>query len=394
MSKRFLTIVVMVFLSSGLTLSFCSRPSPLPTVKIGLNAPLTGASSQIGASVICAAQLWAEETNAAGGIAWGDKKYPLELIIVDSKSNAATAVEINTKLITLDEVILIVGPPDSNEALPAGEEANKRKTPMISPRSDNPALTRDRPYLFRACLLHSAQGPLCAHFIKSEFAFTKAAVLYDIADEGSKSIAETFRQAWEQSDNPGSVVADEHFIAKDTDFSSPLIKIVHSEAEVLFIPQHPDQTARIVQQARQLGWQKPIVGTHDLHSGDWVRACGGDCRGLFFITPFVAPGAIGVAKDFIEKYKTKYGVEPDEVAALTWDSLGLSQQALRECGRPSEDPAKNRQCLRDALAKIKEYPGITGRISFKGTGDPVKCAVIAKINDQGAFEFFKPICPL
>jgi len=392
MSTRFLLIGVIACLFSCFALSFCG-PQPPKTVKIGLNTPLTGPGSKIGESVKFAAQLWAEETNATGGIELGDKRYPLELVISDSESNAESAVKINTKLITQDEVLLIVGPPDSNEALPAGEEANKRKTPMISPWSDNPALTRDRPYVFRVCLLNSGQGPLCAHFIKTEFAFTKAAVLYDIADDDPKSIAESFREAWEQSNSPGIVVAYEHFISQDTDFSSQLIKIVHSEAEALFIPQYPGQTALIVQQARQLGWQKPIMGTQYLHSTDLIRACGIDCQGLFFSTQYVTLGATGAAKEFIEKYKTKYAAEPDEVAALTWDSLGVAKQALRECGRIGGDLAENRQCLRDALVKIKEFPGITGKISFNGTGDPVKCAVIVRVNAKGVFEFYKSICP-
>ena len=392
MSKRFLMMGVIACLFSGFALSFCG-PQPPKTVKIGLNAPLTGPGSKIGENVKFAAQLWTEETNAAGGIELGDKKYPLELVIADSESNAESAVKINTKLITQDEVLVIVGPPDSKEALPAGEEANKRKTPMISPWSDNPALTRDRPYVFRVCLLNSLEGPLCAHFIKTEFAFTKAAVLYDIADDDPKSIAESFREAWEKTNSPGTVVAYEHFTAQDTDFSSQLIKIVHSEAEALFVPQHPGQTALIVQQARRLGWQKPIVGTHHLHSTDLIRACGNDCQGLFFSTQYVTLGATGATKEFIDKYKAMYGAEPDEIAALTWDSLGIAKQALRECGRISGDLNKNRQCLRDALVKIKEFPGITGKISFNGTGDPVKCAVIAKVNAKGAFEFYKPICP-
>jgi branched-chain amino acid transport system substrate-binding protein len=199
--------------------------------------------------------------------------------------------------------------------------------------------------------------------------------------------------AWEKLNGPGSVVAYENFTTKDTDFSSQLIKISNSEAQALFLPQYSGQVALIVQQARRIGWQKPIVGTHYLHTSDFTRTCGMDCQGLFFSTPFVTLSATGAAKEFIEKYKARYGSEPDEVAALTWDSLGLVKKALQEYGRISGDLYANRQGLREALAKIKGYEGLTGRITFTGTGDPVKCAAIAKVNDQGGFEFYKSVCP-
>jgi branched-chain amino acid transport system substrate-binding protein len=46
------------------------------------------------------------------------------------------------------------------------------------------------------------------------------------------------------------------------------------------------------------------------------------------------------------------------------------------------------------MAKIREFDGITGKMSFDGkTGDPIKCAVIVKINQEGKFEFYKSVCP-
>jgi branched-chain amino acid transport system substrate-binding protein len=45
------------------------------------------------------------------------------------------------------------------------------------------------------------------------------------------------------------------------------------------------------------------------------------------------------------------------------------------------------------MARIKEFEGITGKMTFTEEGDPVKCAVIVKISDQGEFEFYKSVCP-
>jgi branched-chain amino acid transport system substrate-binding protein len=44
--------------------------------------------------------------------------------------------------------------------------------------------------------------------------------------------------------------------------------------------------------------------------------------------------------------------------------------------------------VRDALAKIPQYEGVTGNMTFQeGSGDPIKSAVILQIKN-GAFVFF------
>jgi branched-chain amino acid transport system substrate-binding protein len=232
-----------------------------------------------------------------------------------------------------------------------------------------------------------------ANFITEEFGLTKAAVLYDVASDYPKGLAEFFKAAWEKIHGEGSVVAYESFTTKDADFSSQLTKIINSGAEVLFTPQYYNEVALIVQQAHQLGWDRPIVGSDSWGSAETVELCGPDCYGLFFSTHYAAAGATGATKAFIDRYNEKYGYVPDDVAALTWDALGLVQHAVEKCGNITGNIKDDRQCVRDALAKIKEFEGITGRMTFTEDGDPIKCAVIVRISDRGEFEFYKSVCP-
>ncbi|MBW2193219.1 MAG: ABC transporter substrate-binding protein, partial [Deltaproteobacteria bacterium] len=323
----------------------------------------------------------------------GGKKYPVELVIEDNESKAESAVKVSTKMITEDEVLVIVGPQSSKQAIPAGGVANNYKTPMISPWSTNPDTTKDRPYVFRGCFLDPFQGPVLANFIKEEFGFTKAAVLYDVASDYPKGLAEYFKAAWEKLNGPGSVVAFESFTTKDTDFSSQLTKIKRSGAQVLFTPQYYNEVALIVQQAHELGFINPIVGSDSWGSAETVELCGRDCYGLFFSTHYAAAGATGATKKFIDRYKKKHGYVPDDVGALTWDALQIVQKAIQSYGKITGNVEKDRQGIRDALAKIKEFNGITGKMTFTEDGDPIKCAVIVKISNKGEFEFFNSVCP-
>jgi branched-chain amino acid transport system substrate-binding protein len=385
-----LTIVAFTFAMLLTPLAFSARKT---IIKIGINAPLTGDIPKVGEGSKYAAMMWLEDIEKEGGLTVGDKKYEVELIIEDNESKAESAVKANTKMITQDDVLAIIGPQSSKQAVPAGQVANKYKTLMISPWSTNPATTMDRPYVFRGCFLDPFQGPVVANFISDEFGFTKAAVLYDVASDYPKGLAEVFKQAWEKKHGEGSIVAYESFTTKDTDFSSQLTKIVKSGAQVLFAPQYYNEVPLIVKQAKELGWEGPIVGSDSWGSAETVELCGEACYGLFFSTHYAAAGATGATKSFIDRYTKAYGYTPDDVAALTWDSLQLAQKAIENTGKITGKIEKDREAVRDALAQIKNFAGITGNMTFTEEGDPIKCAVIVKINDNGEYEFYKSSCP-
>ena len=135
-----------------------------PVIKVGINAPMTGDIPKVGEGSKYAAELWLEDIKKAGGLDVGGKKFPVEVVLEDNESKAESAVKANTKMITEDEVIAVVGPQSSKQAVPAGEVANNMKTPMISPWSTNPDTTKGRPFVFRGCFLDPFQGPVLAKF--------------------------------------------------------------------------------------------------------------------------------------------------------------------------------------------------------------------------------------
>ena len=391
MKRRLLMVTIVFFVVVGLGVYAVAKGPD--SIRIGVNAPLTGDIPKVGEGTKFAAQMWLEDVTAAGGIEVGGKKYKVELIIEDNESKAESAVKANTKLITEEDVLAIVGPQSSKQAIPAGGKANELGTPMVSPWSTNPDTTKDRPFVFRGCFLDPFQGPVVAKFIKNELGFKKAAVLYDVASDYPKGLAEFFKSAWEELNGPDSVVAYESFTTKDTDFSSQLTKINSSGAEFLFTPQYYNEVALIVQQAHQLGWDKPIVGSDSWGSAETVKLCGKDCYGLFFSTHYAAAGAKGATKAFIDRYEKEHGYVPDDVAALTWDAMRIVQTAIEGAGELTGDIEMDRKAVRDALATIKDFDGITGKMTFTEDGDPIKCAVIVRISDTGEFEFYKSVCP-
>lgn len=359
-------------------------------IKIGFNIPLTGDNPDVGASSKNAAKMYLKKYPK---IDVGGKTYALKFIYDDNEYKAESAVKVNTKLITEEGVLGIIGPQASSQAVPAGEVANNRNTPMISPWSTNPNTTLNRPFVFRGCFLDPFQGPVAADFATEELGVNTAAVLYDIAADYPKGLAEFFKAAFEKLHGKGSVVAFESFTTGDKDFSAQMTNIAASGADVLFVPQYYSEVPLIVQAAKEMGWAKPILGSDSWGGGDLMKLCGDDCKGYFFSTHYAAAGAKGETKAFIDAYKSTYGKTPDDVAALTWDALGLMIQAIKNTGGLRDKIKADRMKVKDALAAVKNYPGITGNMTFTPEGDPKKCAVVVKINAEGQYEFYKSVCP-
>ncbi|MGA2224427.1 MAG: ABC transporter substrate-binding protein [Syntrophobacteraceae bacterium] len=388
---RKLAVCTGLFLLAALALSPLVWGADI--ISIGFNIPLTGDAPKVGECSKYAAEIRIAEINGAGGLKVGNKSYKLEFIYVDNESKAESATAAALKLITQDGVLGIIGPQASKQAIPAGQVCNDNKTPMISPWSTNPQTTENRPYVFRACFLDPFQGPVLANFAKEEFGAKKAAVLYDIGSDYPKGLAEFFKQAFEKINGPGSVVAFETFSTKDVDFSAQLTNIVRSGADVIFTPQYYNEVPLIVKQAKELGWTKPILGSDSWGSAELMNLCGDACKGYFFSTHYAAAGAKGATKEFIDKYNAKYGYVPDEVAALTWDAINLMCLAIQNTGGLTGNIEKDREAVKNRLTEVKDFDGITGKMTFTPGGNPTKCAVIVKISDKGDFEFYKSVCP-
>ncbi|KAF0112410.1 MAG: branched-chain amino acid transport system substrate-binding protein [Chloroflexi bacterium] len=348
------------------------------TIKVGVIAELTGDIPAVGASCKNAAEMAVQQINDAGGLDVGGTKYMVELYIEDNAGKADQSASSAQKLITQQNVVAIIGPNASRYAIPASEIAESSKVVLISPWSTNPKTTlnantnESKKYVFRAAFIDPFQGRVVAKFALDNLNAKKAAVLYDVASEYNKGIAEFFKSTYEE--NGGTVVAFETYTTGDKDFSAQLTKIKEAGPEVIFLPNYYSEVPLQIQQAHRLGIDVPFLGSDSWGSTELITLCGSDCEGYYFSTHYAADAATPEATKFIEAYKAKYGNTPDDVAALTFDSFGLLWQALQTAGKV------DREAVRDALAKISKYEGVTGNMSFtEGSGDPIKSAVILQI---------------
>lgn len=375
--RRVSAVLVALLVFSALLVG-CAPTGGEQTIKVGVVAELTGDIPAVGASCKNAAEMAVQEINDAGGLEVGGRKYKIELFIEDNAGKADQSAATAQKLITQQNVVAIIGPNASRYAIPASEIAESAKVVLISPWSTNPKTTLDaktnqpKKYVFRAAFIDDFQGRVVARFALDNLKAKKAAVLYDVASDYNKGIAEFFKKTFEESG--GTVVAFETYTTGDKDFSAQLTKIKNANPDVVFLPNYYSEVPLQIQQGKRLGINVPFLGSDSWGSEELIKLCGTECEGYYFSTHYAADNATPVAKKFIDGYKAKYGSTPDDVAALTYDSFGLLWTALKAAGKV------DRQAVRDAMAKVPKYEGVTGSMQFQeGSGDPIKSAVILQI---------------
>jgi len=384
MKKGLLFVGLLVV--SSMVLTACGGAAGGNTIKVGGIGELTGDIPAVGASFKNAAEMAVAEINDAGGLDVCGEKYTIQLMIEDNAGKADQSASAAQKLITQDNVVAIIGPNASRYAIPASEIAESSKVVLISPWSTNPKTTLDaqtdqpKKYVFRAAFIDPFQGRVVAKFALDNLGAKNAAGLYDVASDYNKGIAEFFKQTYEE--NGGTVVAFETYTTGDKDFTAQLTKIKDTNPDVIFLPNYYSEVPLQIQQAHRLGITVPFLGSDSWGSSELVGLCGTDCEGYYFSTHYAADNATPVAKKFIDAYNAKYGNVPDDVAALTYDSFGLLWQSIQSAC------SIDRQAIRDALAKVPSYEGVTGNMQFQeGSGDPIKSAVILQVSGD-KFVFF------
>ena len=358
-------------------------------IKIGLIAPLTGSPTSSGENTLRSAQFAVDIANEAGGLEVDGVRREVQLFIEDDESNPLAAVAAARNLIAQHNVIAIIGPQSSSQAVPAGSLINERETIMISPKSTNPNTTLDRPWVYRVPFLDPFQGEVMADVALNSLAATNAAILFTIDNNYSKGLALNFRDSFESAG--GTIAAYESFHKGDTDLRLQLEEIKKKSPDVLFLPTSFTEVPTIIKQLDELDMQPQILGgdswsKRELLDPELLALCGTVCDDLLFSALYVPDLATDVSRNFAEEYSDRYGLAPDDTVALTYDAFQLLFNSIQQAG------TLEKVAIREALDTIEDFEGATGAMHFDANGDPTKCAVIVKIID-GEFAYHDQFCP-
>lgn len=317
-----------------------------------------------------------EEINANGGLLG----RPIEVVEIDNKSTSIQSKIAAIKAVKAG-VVGVIGASWSDHSLAMAPVFQKAKIPMIAPDSTNVRLTLIGDFIFRACFIDPFQGQVLAGFAVNEFQAKTASIMINIGSTFSMGLAKTFAEHFEAMG--GRVLGQYDYEASWTDYSKVLKLVKNETPDILFIPGHVE-SGTIVQQAETMGVTALMMGGDGWGNRTFMTSGGGDLKEGYYIAHWTPDMDSEKSKHFVKQYRQTY--ELNDSVAVVYDAVMLLAEAIRTAG------TVDGEAVRNALAATKNFEGVTGTISFDANGNPVKSAVILKI-DHGKITYHKTVQP-
>ncbi len=336
------------------------------TLRLGLATPL---EQYIGARTLRGAELARDQLNADGGV----RGKAIELLAVTDSASAQRAISVADRFLNDPSVIAVIGHSTSGATLAAASIYNRGLT-AVSPTATSPQITDAGDWIFRMASSDAANSAGLARFAIRELG-TRAAILYANEPYG-RGLREGFGTAYRAGG--GELIEEYPYIEGTTqDFEAYLLGIQMARPDLIFIAGLDASAGLIIQQARELGIEAPIIGgdgllglagSEPVYDGTYV--------GLLYHPE--APGQTG--RQFVEAYRSVFGEAPDHFAALAYDAVMLVAQAAEAVGL-------DREKIRAYLQKVGNgragFQGVSGLIAFDANGDPIaKSYAVGRITGE------------
>lgn len=362
----------------------CPDPSNLPdTVTIGAIFGLSEAVSVYGVAQKQAVELAVEEINGSGYLGEG---RTLTVLFEDSAGNRDQAIAAMTKLVEENQVLAVLGPTLSSEAFAADPIAQENGTTVMGVSNTALGITGMGDYVFRNSLPEAAVIPGTIAQAKEALGLTKVGLLYGNDDDFTVSGYKVFKQA--VTDNGIDILGEETFAKGDVDFNAQLTNLIGAGPDALVVSALAAEATQIILQARQLGYEGPIIGGNGFNSPAVLRDSGAAAEGLIVggAWNYGNPNPTESSVRFVEMYEAKFeGQSPDQFAAQAYTGAWLMATAIRCADFAADaDLAAQRTAIRDALLAIQDFDSPLGVFSFTEEREPVHDP-IAQIVVEGKF---------
>ena len=340
------------FLISQVPPTFGQEP-----VYVGLMAPMTGDYAEYGMFFKEGMGLAIDEINKAGGI----RGRTVEMVVGDSRADPKEAVLVAQKFTSNPKIIAVIGDFTSSCAMAAAPVYESAKVIQISPSSSHPEFTKLGKFMFRNTPTQEFEAPFLARWAVKDLGKKRVATIYIKNDWGistNKYFVETAKSLG------ATVVAEEAFLPADKDFTAILTKIKNQNPELLYLGAMYAETALITTQMKKMHFAPIMMGCTAIFSPKLIELAGDAVEGILANALFFPGFDRPEVKKFSTAFKEKYNKEPNNFAALAYDSMNILANAMKVAGFDKEK-------MRDVIASTKNFPGATGAASFVG-GDVVK----------------------
>lgn len=372
--KKTLTLYIFIILAICL-IAFALwkfRPSKVSTLSIGAILPMTGSGAQYGEEVRRGIEIALEEINGDGGV----KGIPMKVELEDSSTDPKTAVFAFEKL-TATKKIQVIITEVSGVVLALAHKANEKKIILFNVGAQNPEIRKAGQYVFSNINDATVESKLLAEFAFNKFGFRRAAVLYaDVAyGEGARSIfSDSFRKL------DGSIISETSFREDGLDFRAQIREVKNANPEVVYLPGHTKDMAKILKQAYEMGFRPQWLSYTAFEGEDILRIAGNAAEGVIYTSMSLDyESAPSIEKQFIDKFKIKYSIIPGIYSATGYDATLLTAKAIASTTNDATQ-------IREYFLSMTPFEGASGVTKFLQNG-AVEKPLIFKTVRNGKFVF-------
>ncbi|HVO18185.1 MAG TPA: ABC transporter substrate-binding protein [Anaeromyxobacter sp.] len=327
-------------------------------VKIGACLSLTGPAAVYGAQQKAGVQAAVDELNRIGAL----PGVKLELVIEDDASTKEQGIAVYQRLIGREKVAAILGPTLSNTATAADPLAQAARVPVVAVSNTAPrGITDIGDHVWRVSLTEAQVIPGALQRAQGSLGFKTAGVLYGNDDAFTQAGYEVMKGAL--SALGVHTLGTQTFAKPDRDYNAQLTALIGQKPDILVVSALAENAAGIVAQARQLGWQGPILGGNGFNSAALIKNAGPAAEGVLVGTSWNRSSSEPANQAFLRLMASR-GFEPDQFCAQAYAGVQVIAEAVRLAGLKG-----GRDDVEAGLQKVKDLATPLGRFSFLPSRD-------------------------
>jgi branched-chain amino acid transport system substrate-binding protein len=371
MNFRSILAIILVFALVACTQTTTQTSTEKTPLIIGAIVPLTGDAAAYGEPIKQAEDLAVEEINAAGGI----NGRPLKIIYEDGACSPKGATTAAQKLISIDNVKVIIGGLCSGETLGAAPVAEAAKVILFSPGSGSPDVTNAGDYIFRNFPSDATSGSKVA---KAAIANGhKKIVILSESTDYAQAVKRVFKETYEKEG--GVVVADEMFASDSSDYRSQITKMKYANPDGIYlVAQTPAKYSIALKQLRESGLTQQLYTNEWAAAEDVLKERAKEIEGAVYAEPAFDENA-PKTKEFLDKLRARNngelsGALPPVYFATAYDAVYVLKEAMDVCGEDTD-------CIKTQLYSVKNREGTTGALTIDRNGDPEFAYVLKTIKN-------------
>lgn len=347
-------------------------------VTIALVYNLTGSMASIDRPGLNGALLAVDAVNAGGGVLG----RPLKAVVVDGKSDVQTLRLAMSKVMEEEQVCAVAGLNDTTFVMAAAPPVMAAGVPMVTAGATWQGLPDlFGPNFFLAPFGDDDQARAMARFTLDTLGIRRVWLLSDLTHDFTRVLAANYQQGF--TARGGEILDEAQYASGEKTFNAQMAayKSLPGAPGAVFISSVPQDAPVSVPALRAAGFQGPVL-SGDGFDTPLLDALAPEQAGtVFFATHVALDKDAPVVRDFVQSYERKYGAAPDSgFAALGYDAVMLLASALGRAG--SDAPV----AVRKALGETRDFPGVTGTISYPpGKRVPKKTVDIIRLENGQRF---------